>query len=265
MAQRIAVRFIPPKSNRLEACLPLPTRKMLSSPLKPARKSRAFSFGIPSKPSKTRQPLFRTRPPFRCRKPAGHRGFLCLASPFMVNTLHSILMQPVENACELMTFEHCYGYPLSGEFIRMDYCYDVPRILHCHVNPAAQRYIGGQYSRAVVDAVIAKKTFAYTINHTDNAQIIDLFTFGTYGGILLDSESYGQLTNFNFDCVAVGILKRGNNTKKPQLANCTRFYYRQHRRKSGEHSPDYYRRTGTHFAKQCGSIFRRKRSIDHCS
>lgn len=118
-----------------------------------------------------------------------------------------------ENACELMTFEHCYGYPLSGEFIRMDYCYDVPRILHCHVNPAAQRYIGGQYSREVVDAVIAKKTYAYTINHTDNAQIIDLFTFGTYGGILLDSESYGQLTNFNFDCVAVGILKRGNNTK----------------------------------------------------
>ncbi len=118
-----------------------------------------------------------------------------------------------QNACELMTFEHCYGYPLSGEFIRIDYCYDVPRILHCHVNPAGQRYIGGQYSREVVDAVIAKKTFAFTINHTDNAQIIDLFTFGTYGGILLDQESYGQLTNFNFDCVAIGILKRGSNTK----------------------------------------------------
>jgi hypothetical protein len=65
----------------------------------------------------------------------------------------------------------------------------------------------------VVDAVIAKKTFAYTINHTDNAQIIDLFTFGTYGGILLGGDSYGQLTNFNFDCVAVGIHKKGNNTK----------------------------------------------------
>ena len=112
-----------------------------------------------------------------------------------------------------MVFEHCYGYPLSGEFIRMDYVYDVPRILHCHVNPAIQRYIGGQYRREVVDAVIAKKTYAYTINHTDNAQLMDLFTFGTYGGILLDGESYGQLTNFNFDCVAVGILKRGNNTK----------------------------------------------------
>jgi hypothetical protein len=117
------------------------------------------------------------------------------------------------NPCELMTFEHCYGYPLSGEFIRMDYCYDVPRILHCHVNPAIQRYIGGQFSREVVDAVIARKSYAFAINHTDNAQLMDLFTFGTYGGILLDGESYGQLTNFNFDCVAVGILKRGNNTK----------------------------------------------------
>lgn len=115
--------------------------------------------------------------------------------------------------CELMTFEHCYGYPLSGQFIRMDYCYDVPRILHCHVNPAIQRYIGGQNSRDVVDAVVANKTFAYTINHTDNAQLMDLFTFGTYGGILLDGESYGQLTNFNFDCVAVGIHKKGNNAK----------------------------------------------------
>ncbi|HEC45039.1 MAG TPA: hypothetical protein ENI20_19705 [Bacteroides sp.] len=115
--------------------------------------------------------------------------------------------------CELMVFEHCYGYPLSGEFIRMNYCYDVPRILHCHVNPAIQRYVGGQYSREVVDAVIAKKTFTFSINHTDNAQLIDLFTFGTYGGILLDGDSYGQLTNFNFDCVAIGILKRGNNTK----------------------------------------------------
>lgn len=130
--------------------------------------------------------------------------------------------------CELMLFEHCYGYPLSGEFIRMDYCYDVPRILHCHVNPAIQRFIKGQLSRAVVDAVVGKKSFAYAINHTDNAQLMDLFTFGTYGGILLDGESYGQLTNFNFDCVAVGVHKKGNNTKNRNwqiaqgsiIANC---------------------------------------------
>jgi len=130
--------------------------------------------------------------------------------------------------CELMVFEHCYGYPLSGEFIRMNYCYDVPRILHCHVNPAIQRFIGGQYSRSVVDAVIAKKTFTYSINNTDNAQLIDLFSFGVYGGILLDNESYGQLTNFNFDCVAVGIHKKGSNSKNRNwqiaqgsiIANC---------------------------------------------
>ncbi len=118
-----------------------------------------------------------------------------------------------KQACELILFEHCYGYSLGGTFIQIDYCYDIPRILHCHVNPAIQRYIGGQYSASVVDAVVARKTFAYSINHTDNAQIMDIFTFGTYGGILLGGETYGQLTNFNFDCVAVGIHKLGNNAK----------------------------------------------------
>lgn len=130
--------------------------------------------------------------------------------------------------CELMLFEHCYGYPLSGEFIRMDYCYDVPRIVHCHVNPSVQRFFRGGFSREVVDAVVAKKTYTYTINHTDNAQLMDLFTFGVFGGILLDGESYGQLTNFNFDCVSIGIYKKGNNTKNRNwqiaqgsiIANC---------------------------------------------
>ncbi len=116
-------------------------------------------------------------------------------------------------ACELMTFEHCYGYPLSGEFIKIDYCYDIPRILHCHVNPAIQRFIKGQVKKEVVDAVIARKTFSYIINHTDNAQLIDVFTFGVYGGVYLGEQTYGQLTNFNLDCVAVGIHKKGANTK----------------------------------------------------
>jgi hypothetical protein len=116
-------------------------------------------------------------------------------------------------ASELVLIQHCYGYPLSGEFIRFDYCYDIPRILNCHVNPAVQRQIKGQFKKAVVDAVVAKKSFAYSINHTDNAQLIDIFTFGTYGGIYLGPESYGQLTNFNLDCVTIGVHKLGNNTK----------------------------------------------------
>src|SRR5690606_17226488 len=115
-----------------------------------------------------------------------------------------------ENPCELILIEDCYGYPLSGEFIRIDHCYDIPRILHCHVNPAIQRQLGGQFGRQVVDAVVAKKSFCFAINNTDNAQLIDLFTFGTYGGIYLGPTTYGQLTNFNFDCVTVGIHKLGD-------------------------------------------------------
>jgi len=115
--------------------------------------------------------------------------------------------------CELILIEHCYGYPLSGQFIRIDYCYDIPRFLHCHINPAIMRKMGLRYSKAVIDAVVKQKTYAYAVNHTDNAQLMDLFTFATWGGIYLGDESYGQLTNFNLDCVAVGIYKGGSNAK----------------------------------------------------
>lgn len=118
-----------------------------------------------------------------------------------------------KNINEQILFEHCYGYPLSGEFIKIDYCYDIPRILHCHINPANMREFGRSFSREVIDAVIARKSFAYAINHTDNAQMIDVFTFGTYGGAWLGPESYGQLTNFNFDCVTIGIHKMGTQNK----------------------------------------------------
>jgi len=114
--------------------------------------------------------------------------------------------------CEQILIEHCYGYPLGGTFIQIDYCYDIPRILHCHVNPATRRFIDGQYSREVVDSVMARKTFCYRIDHTDNAQLIDLFTFGTWGGIRMGAATYGQLTNFNLDCVAVGIHKLGDSS-----------------------------------------------------
>jgi hypothetical protein len=116
-----------------------------------------------------------------------------------------------EKPCEQILIEHCYGYPLSGTFIRIDHCYDIPRILHCHVNPANRRFIDGGHQKGVIDEVVNKRTFCFVIDHTDNAQIIDIFTFGTWGGIYLGAATYGQLTNFNFDCVCVGIYKKGDN------------------------------------------------------
>ena len=115
--------------------------------------------------------------------------------------------------CEQILFEHCYGYPLSGQFIAIDHCTDVPRILHCHVNPANMREFGRKFAPKVIDSVVRQGTYSYWIDYTDNAQLIDLFCFGVYGGIHLGSETYGQLTNFNFDCVSVGIHKLGSNWK----------------------------------------------------
>lgn len=116
-----------------------------------------------------------------------------------------------EKICEQILFENCYGYPLGGEFIAIDKCYDIPRILHCHVNPANMREFGRSFSKSVIDAVVSNKKYTYSIDHTDNAQLIDVFTFGNYGGIYLGGETYGQLTNFNLDCVTIGIYKAGNN------------------------------------------------------
>jgi hypothetical protein len=119
---------------------------------------------------------------------------------------------PPSAVCEQILIEHCYGYPLGGEFVRIDYCYDIPRVLHCHVNPANLRYFAGGFSREVIDAVVAAKTFTYAINHTDNAVLMDVFTFGAYGGVYLGPATYGQLTSFNLDCVTVGIQKLGDGT-----------------------------------------------------
>ena len=116
-----------------------------------------------------------------------------------------------QTICEQILFEHCYGYPLGGQFIAIDYCYDIPRILHCHVNPAVMREFRGDYPKEVNDAVIARRTYAYSIDHTDNAQVMDIFTFATYGGIMLGAATYGQMTNFNFDCVCNGIFKDGDS------------------------------------------------------
>jgi hypothetical protein len=112
--------------------------------------------------------------------------------------------------CEQILFEHCYGYPLSGRFIRIDRCYDIPRLLHCHVNPANRRCFTGDCAKPVIDAVMGQRTFAFDLDHTDNAQVMDVFAFGTWGGIRLGPATYGQMTNFNFDCVAVGIHKQGD-------------------------------------------------------
>lgn len=116
-------------------------------------------------------------------------------------------------ACEQILIENCYGYPLSGRFIAIDKCYDIPRILHCHINPANMREFGRGYPPSIIDKTIARGTYAYWIDHTDNAVVMDIFTFGTHGGIYLGENTYGQLTNFNFDCVKVGIYRSGNTAK----------------------------------------------------
>jgi hypothetical protein len=85
----------------------------------------------------------------------------------------------------------------------------VPNIQKHVISHANQRYIAGGYSRPVIDAVVATGTFAYTIHHTDNAVLMDVFTFDR---VYLGQATYGQLTGFNLDSVTIGIHKAGDST-----------------------------------------------------
>ena len=173
---------------------------------------KGIQFWYPEQTNKDSSKIIEYPPTIQVSKTSSTQGVTLSCLTFYGEYLAMDFNASRQLICELILIEHCYGYPLGGEFIRIDYCYDIPRILHCHVNPAMQRFISGGYSRQVIDAVVARKKFTYAINHTDNAQLMDLFTFGNYGGIILGSATYGQLTNFNFDCVSIGIHKLGDNT-----------------------------------------------------
>lgn len=114
--------------------------------------------------------------------------------------------------CEQILFENCYGYPLSGQFIKIDKCYDIPRILHCHVDPSLGKAFGHEFSKSVIDAVRSKEKYSYTITRTDNAVVMDVSARCNFGGMYLAPSTYGQLTGFNFDCVTEGIWKGGDSS-----------------------------------------------------
>ncbi|HEX42182.1 MAG TPA: hypothetical protein ENN81_08995 [Phycisphaerales bacterium] len=177
-----------------------------------ATQIRGIQFWYPEQSRTDPAAIIEYPPTIRC-SPSGCQGVTLSCLTFYGEFFAMDFAGTRRAIVEQILFEHCYGYPLSGRFIRIDYCYDIPRILHCHVNPANMRLFAGGFSRAVIDSVVARKTFTYEVNHTDNAVFMDLFTFGAYGGVYLGPATYGQLTNFNLDCVTIGIHKLGDSTK----------------------------------------------------
>ncbi len=177
-----------------------------------ATQIRGIQFWYPQQTLKDPEKIIEYPPTIQCSSRTGAQGVTLSCLTFYGEFVAMDFVGRRGAIVEQILIEHCYGYPLSGRFIQIDYCYDIPRILHCHVNPANRRMIDGQYSRAVVDSVVARKTYTYWMDHTDNAQLVDIFTFGVYGGIYLGPATYGQLTNFNLDCVTVGVHKKGDST-----------------------------------------------------
>jgi hypothetical protein len=177
-----------------------------------ATQLRGLQFWYPNQTLNNPEKIIKYPPTIQVSHTAPAQGVTLSSLTFYGEYLAMDFNATRQNPCEQILIEHCYGYPLSGEFIRIDYCYDIPRILHCHVNPSNQRFFRGGFSRSMIDAVVKAGTFTYAINHTDNAVLMDIFTFGAYGGAYLGPATYGQLTSFNLDCVTVGIHKLGDGT-----------------------------------------------------
>lgn len=177
-----------------------------------ATQIRGIQFWYPEQSNQRAADIIRYKPTIQMSSNGNVQGVTLSCLTFYGEYI-AMDFRSTSNICEQILFEHCYGYPLSGQFIVIDKCYDIPRILHCHVNPANMREFGRTFNKEIVDWVIAQKTFTFRIDRTDNAQLMDVFTFAAYGGVYLGEETYGQLTNFNLDCVTIGIYKNGNNTK----------------------------------------------------
>ena len=175
-----------------------------------ATQVRGIQFYYPDQPYNTTSGIKKFPPTIQVSHTRPAQGVTLSCLTFYGETFAMDFRAPEGCPCEQILFEHCYGYPLSGQFIAIDHCYDIPRILHCHVNPANQREFGKGYTKPVIDYVVKQRNYTYRIDHTDNAQCMDVFTFGNYGGIYFGAATYGQMTNFNFDCVNIGIFKDGD-------------------------------------------------------
>jgi len=175
-----------------------------------ATQIKGCQFYYPEQPYNTTTGLKNYPPTIQVSQTSNAQGVTLSCLTFYGETFAMDFRANANHPCEQILFEHCYGYPLSGQFIAIDRCYDIPRILHCHVNPANQREFGKGFTKAIIDNVVKLQRYTYWIDHTDNAQCMDIFTFGNYGGIYLGASTYGQLTNFNFDCVCIGAFKDGD-------------------------------------------------------
>lgn len=115
--------------------------------------------------------------------------------------------------CEQILIENCKAYPLSGEFVKISYCYDIPRVLHCSVDPDIGSSFGKSMSKSILDHVAGSGNYSYWFDCIDNLVLMDISASCVFGGLYLGSSTYGQLTGFSFDCVNRGIHRLGNNSK----------------------------------------------------
>jgi hypothetical protein len=97
-----------------------------------ATQLRGLQFWSPKQTLKDPKQIIRYPPTIQVSQERAAQGVTLSSLTFYGEYLAMDFNARRDRPCEQILIEHCYGYPLSGEFVRIDHCYDIPRVLHCH-------------------------------------------------------------------------------------------------------------------------------------
>jgi hypothetical protein len=110
-----------------------------------------------------------------------------------------------------LTFDQIYAYPLSGIFIKMIFCVDIPRFTRIMITPGAgTNYRGNVTSNnqpvtgEIIDNVLFNGSPTFDLERCDEFMMSQCFCFGIRTAFRF-LTSYGTLANCNADMVETGV------------------------------------------------------------
>jgi len=180
--------------------------------LESATQISGIQFYYPNQGYKKAEDIIEYPPTLKLSQTSGPQGVTLTDLSFYGEYTTMDFLSVSTRPCEQILIQNCYGFPLSGIFVQLNYCYDIPRVLHSHIHMNNQEAFGKTYGKSVLDKIANSNNYAYWFNNIDNLVLMDISTDCSCGGVYLGGNTYGQLTQFSFTNVQCGIWRTSNSS-----------------------------------------------------
>lgn len=126
--------------------------------------------------------------------------------------------------CQDIWIDTLYGYPFSGRLLKINNCFDVPRISRCHVNPSSgmNLYHDGSSTapnkNPAIEYVVENGEFSFQFSSFQQFSVSQCFVYGAAGGFYVEGNSWGSFNDCNVDCVTQGFYFKNIQLSSIQLA-----------------------------------------------